>query len=208
MCPRKSKPHSAKYLSLVVIKIKYRQKSVANFVRFGEICSDGCWRCTRTYHIRTSPTYVQRDILSLRFYAKHSKMKMFKIRPRRVSGKRRSAVFWRVVVNIFIFRNSWNIHTLDFGTFMQGAHHQIPPFFFSGFGMKRVERGRTNRQTIIYRRVVPLPLLWEMWNYIYAHLEEENKDIRNKSEIVARRFIDLLSLRCKWSWVRYFVPLR
>lgn len=36
-------------------------------------------------------------------------MKMFKFRPRRVSSEQEEAarrVFWRVVVNIFIFRNS------------------------------------------------------------------------------------------------------
>ena len=67
-----------------------------------------------SHHIGTFPSYVLRDILFPPLYAKHSKMKMFKFRPRLVSGKRRSKVFWRVVVNIFIFRNSQNIHSAFF----------------------------------------------------------------------------------------------
>lgn len=114
----------------VVIKIKYRQKSrlvskfrsiitLNHFVILVERIKD----CTTREHItleRFPPTYCAIFFFH-RFYAKHSRMKMFKFRPRRVSGIRRSEAFWRVVVSIFIFRNPRNILIFVFFSFFFGT---------------------------------------------------------------------------------------
>ena len=138
-----------------------------------------------SYHIRMSPSNVLRDVIPP-LYAKHSRMKMFKFRPRLVSGKRRSKVFWRVVVNIFIFRNSRNIHSAVF------LAHSIQPsqtrrcFFWNSERTKRANKSERGRKWLSSRS--------EMCANFYAHLEGE--DFTNKSDIVAKRFIDLLSFSC------------
>lgn len=95
-------------------------------------------------------------------------MKMFKFRPRLVSGKRRSEVFWRVVVNIFIFRNSRNIYTAPFfGTFNTTIADPTMPSSFQNFRSER--RARWEEKLNVVSRSVE-----EMCADIYAHLEGED----------------------------------
>lgn len=145
-------------------------------------------------------------------------MKMFKFRPRRVSSEQEEAarwVFWRVVVNIFIFRNSpkytqelcrfvfvlflfWHIHAHTVRDRGRRIVARAMPLRLLGiFGMKQRRRltGRRRRMKRNENRRAQDKYVCGLKWYLCTFRRSAAAKDTNKSDIVAKRFIDLLSFR-------------
>lgn len=119
---------------------------------------------------------------------------MFKFRPRLVSGKRRSKVFWRVVVNIFIFRNSRNIQRLFFWHIQYNHRRPDEASSFRNLEWTSTNKSERGRKWMSSSHS---PKMCVDENDIYAHLEGEDiyEQIWHRREKIYRLIVFLARYR-------------